>query len=82
MGTDYKKRERCAWQFCLGGAGETDSIFLSTVELFELVSVSHAIAEAYSQIARDLRANWRLIGGASCFSNKLGIHELRAILKP
>jgi hypothetical protein len=32
------------------------------VELFELVSVSRAIAEAYSQIARDLRANWRLIG--------------------
>jgi hypothetical protein len=32
------------------------------VELFELVSVSHAIAESYSQIARNLRANRQLIG--------------------
>jgi hypothetical protein len=62
MGTDYKKREGCAWQFFLGGAGETDSAFLSTVELFELMSVSRTIAETYAQIARDLRANWRLIG--------------------
>jgi hypothetical protein len=45
-----------------GCASQTDSTFLSMVELFELVSVSRAIAEAYSQIARDLRANWRLIG--------------------
>jgi hypothetical protein len=45
-----------------GCASQTDSTFLSMVELFELVSVSHAIAESYSQIARNLRANRQLIG--------------------